>query len=613
VATPRAVTKLRPIGVAALACLSYLLASQLGVILRGGSPLTEVRTLFWHDQLSYMAISANVDAGESALVEPFTVTGLSHYPMGYYSLVGLCAKLAGIPVPTAWNVVGLTAQLLAVAIVALATAWFAKRWLLGLLAPLPFLVGTYSFILGGSWYTQLQHHAVLWGPFGALFAKNGESAGLAVGTVALVGCTWAWLTFARSGLRAAVAILCGAAIGLIASFQTYSFIAGSYFAAFLTAAVAVATAKHWRRWLAASAFLLVTVLVAGPSVNLALGQLPTLVFGLLPALPGLGRAVWRTRGLVAAVGLAACAGAAPQVLFTVNGILAKDPFLLYRVASNHDLGVVYLVTVAASLPIAVPLLAAAGVALVRRRPEIAALSLGSVVCWAHLALNDVWGANAEPYRLWIDGAVLAAVMALVSWSLLLAPIPTSPAPSTVSASVAGTQRRWLWFSVAFVLLSLPDWLLYSADPGAQATWRPSSSRDDAIAGLAGQSKADGGGLILTDRCVDPRTTKVASGAAVAYYNDGLAWPERKAAIDELLTVSRPTGTLTAQALQTAKIGWVITDSHCGFAAGSGTALLDEVAREHYVFTAADVVDAAHPGLPDGQPLAGEVVLWRVTG
>lgn len=606
------VRRSRPLWVALGACACYLLASQLGVILRGGNPFTDVRTLYWLDQLSYLAIVANVQTGELAPVEPFTLTGVSHYPMGYYTLVGLVARLFGIPATTSWNMVGLTVQLLAVAAISLATARFSRRWWLGFLAPLPFVVGTYAFALNGLWYSPMQFHALLWGPFGALFPKNAESSGLALAAILLVACVWAWLSSGRTAVRGAVVVLCAGGVGLLASFQTYSFLTASYFAAFLTAAVAIVGARHRRWWLPATALLLLVVIVAGPSLSRSLGQLPTLAFGLLPTLPGLGLAIRQTRGLVAGAGLAACAGAAHQVLFTVDGLLSRDPFLLYRVASNHSLGVADPVTLVSSLAIGVPLLAAARVALLRRRPDIAALSLASVVCWGYLALNDAWGANAEPYRFWINGALLAAVVALVSWSLLVAADPAGSVPSPVSARAAGSQRRWLAVSLVSVLVSLPDVVLFTADPEAQATWNPATSRDAAITRLAKRVTADGEGLILTDRCIDPRTTKAMSGVAIVYYNDGLAWPERKPAIDVLLTSARPTGIVTAGELRAADVRWVLTDSHCGFRVGPASGQLRQVASEPYVLTPADVVDAAHPDLAGSQPLPGDVMLWQVT-
>lgn len=600
----------RSIVVASGAVVGYFLTSQLGLLLRGVNPFTSLRTAYWVDQLSYMAIAANARQGVLYPYEPFTMTGISHYPAGYYTGLGLLARVSGVSTTTIWNTVGLLVQLLAVAVLALAASRLGRRWWLGFLAPLPFLAGTFSYAFSQTWFTIFQQRAVIWGPYGTLFSKNGEAAGLSTTIILVSLCLWVWRKGGSAKVRAVVTIATGAGIGAISSFQTYSFLLAVYLFAFGVATIAIATSPRPQVWAGLSLGLLVALFLVGPMVNQALGQLPTLVFGLVPALPGLALAARRTHWLVAAAFAAAAITAAPQILFTASGLIAKDPFLVYRVASNHNLGVAYPEVLIASASVALPLIGVGTLALWQGKRTIAAISIAALTVWVLLALNDIWGANAEPYRFWNNAFLMSAVVAMLCWVMLLAPSPGgSDLPHRASPRIA---QRWVALAALLIFaLSLPDWMVYSADELAQGSWSPRIQRDRAIASLARQTINRGGGLMLAGPCVDARVTKVTSGAATAWYNLGLAWPADKAAIDVLPNPRKVPNILSAASLRTAQVKWVITDSNCPFIGGSGVALLHQTAVLPYELPPSDAVHEIHPAVVAGQTLVGHVILWRV--
>ncbi len=198
---------------------------QAGQLKAGRNPLLNLRTEFWHDQLGYLAISANVANGHFDLTEPVTMTGVNHYPRLYYSIVGVVAHAFGLPTVMSWNLVSLVLQFLAAFTVGLVAARLSGRWWVGLLAPVPFLTGVFAYASQpGRWYTLLEAHAVLWGPFGVLFSNNAETAGLSVGIIVLGALVWAWSSEIPRAARVVITIAAAAAVGALSSFQTYSFL-----------------------------------------------------------------------------------------------------------------------------------------------------------------------------------------------------------------------------------------------------------------------------------------------------------------------------------------------------------------------------------------------------
>lgn len=530
------------------------------VLSASAGPAAGMRQAYWHDQLGYLATVTNVAGGDFSTTEPMTQTGVDHYPRAYYSLVGLVAHVTGITPVSAWNITAIVFQLTMVIALAFTAARLSRRWWMSLLAPLPFIAGTFSALRFDDWKTPLDSHAVLWGPFGQFFSNNAEGAGLSV--IVIAGCALAnvWLRHAHRGVRVVVTIMSVAAVGALSSFQTYSFISGIYLLAYVTAIYFLARTRSAWWWIGSGAGVIL-VFLAGPLVSSVAGQLPTLIFGLLPAAPGLLRGVFVTRGMIAVYGAVAALAAAPQVLYTVSGLLSGDPFLTYRVASNVNLGVVRWATVIASLPVLVPVVLLAVTAVRRRHRGALAISLGTLAAWSVLALNDVWGANAEPYRFWLDGYLLAGAAALVAGAALLARPPQGPLPTTLISRTARIAAATFCIAL-FAAASLPDLYRYQTDPMMSAVWDPSSSRESAIGEMGREASVrEPHSLIAPDSCIDPRTTKITTAAPIAYFYLGMAWPERMEPVAQIMSAFQANN-IDTRAMEEADAGWFLTDSAC---------------------------------------------------
>jgi hypothetical protein len=436
-----------------------------------------------------------------------------------------------------------------------------RRWT-GLLAPLPFVVGTLSTLGGHGWYTALDSHAVLWGAYGVLFTLNGESVSLCLGGCALLALVC--VADGRVGPRARLplAVLACLVVGATAAIQTYSFLTAVYLSAYVAAVLALllSRARLSVPLGVLSVALLVGLVRIGPAVASSAGPLTVLVTGLLPAVPGLVAVLVRWRWRALACGLAAGLGAAPQVVWTLHGVHVGDPFLTYRSVSSKDLGVGTAPgLLAAACPLlALVLLGVAGIA--TRRALWVAAPLGAVPAWAVLAANDRWGANQEPYRLWIDGFALVVATAL---------------PLVVQAAVelCSARHRW-WARVPAALASLAVLGLVASSLGDFAGfWRYGrtgiamidydTGQGDAVAALVGPAspRASVAALRLPDTCLDPFMVKTRAQLGTAFYNYGMAWPAHEGAMGRLMA-ARTAGDLDVADARTAGATLVLTDSTC---------------------------------------------------
>jgi hypothetical protein len=593
-----------------------MLATQQAAQLRAGrNPLSFLRTEFWHDQLGYLAISANVANGHFDLTEPVTMTGVNHYPRLYYSMVGIIARTLGLPTVTAWNLASFALQFLAAFTVGMVAAHLSRRWWVGVLAPMPFLTGVFAYASqAGSWYTLLKAHAVLWGPFGVLFSNNAETAGVCIGIIVLGCLVWAWNAEIPRAARNAVTIAGAASVGALSSFQTYSFLTMTYLLAFGAAVAGVYLSRRRVLALGVSLALVAVVFVVGPLLAERVGQLPTLIFGILPALPGLMTAVIRSRGIVAYAGVAAVAAAAPQVLYTLSGMVQGDPFLTYRVASNNQLGIVSWQALWGASVVLVALIAAFAIGIKVKDSLTVVTSGAGLTALPLLAVNDLWGANAEPYRFWIEAILLGGVLSMFALArlcgLLLTPrgqaAPTGEDPAERKPRSA---RKLIVGSLIVVGIlwtaSIPDWVNSLRDPAMQAVWNPATQRETAIAELARKATLDAAsGLLTTELCIDNRTAKVNSGSPISNYHLGMAWPAEREAIDEIIG-ARDAGELDFDAMRDSGTRWVLTDSNCTsdwesiYAAG-----LTAVESRDYDLADGEVISAGSQG-------SGTITLWQV--
>jgi hypothetical protein len=589
-------------GAAVVAAAGIFLATQAGMYLQTpGWSLTRFRAYYEHDQLGYLAIVTNWSQGQFQAFEPDTETGTNTYPRLYYEVVGFLARVLGLQPVVAWNVFGLLAQLALVAGLALLLIAFSRRWWTGLLAPLPFLVGTFAFVYGPDWFTTLDSHAVIWGPFGILHSLNGEAVSLSIACLALFGLGWLWLSPHSPRSRMIVTLGLSLIIGLLGNVQTYSFIATVYLLMAILAVLALVSGRHVLLAVASVA-LIPAVFLAGPAVSAVAGQLPTLVFGLLPTLPGIVVLVLRTRGALAMYLTAAVAGASPQVISTVTGLVNGDPFLLYRVASNSQLGVPATVGLVSGIAVIVPLGFILVAAVIRRRAFWAAYALGGATAWLLLATNDRWGANAEPYRLWMDSFFLIAATLLPMLVLVVRDLWGSSAPVPAGLDLPGRRAvpRWLVVAgvgvvAAIAAVSLTDWNRFFNADIVRALMVTDSDRDRVAAALAAESSAaNPGTLLLVGPCLDPRVIKITSGVPVAYFHLGMAWPREYEAVRTIIGNSQ---VIDVDSARRANATQVLTDSRCP--TDWGLAYADTLIPEQSRSYTAD----------DGGP--GALTLWSI--
>lgn len=571
-------------GVAAVLALCAALVSVVVLHLptfAGGLLPTSLPLLYSNDQMGYLSIVTNVAHGHGAAAEPMTLTGSNHYPSGYYTAVGLIARWTGLAPVTAWNLTSMTIQVLAIGVLGFAIAVLSRRTWAALLGPVPLFSGTFSWLLAGDWKTSINIQGALWGPFGVLFPNNGETAGLCVIVAVLAGGALVWARPVAPRTRLAVTSIGCALLGLTANFQTYSFLSGVYVVAGLGTAYVLSTWRSPRTGLLTITGVL-AVMVLGPLTASSIGSLPALLVGLLPAVPAAVLLLRRTGPwcLLPPALLALCA--APMIFGTLQASMSGDAFMSYRTSSNVGLGVVRWTTLWTSLPV-LCLAGAFGVHGLRtRRPFLVAAGLGLPLTWILIAINDVWGANAEPYRFWIDGYLFVCVAIGLGLATVwgspateatvtgddLAAVPTTDRTAG-SVGMGGEHRdgsarrtavRLTIATVALAALTFPDFARWTTDPSVREAWDPGAPRAVATAAaLDGIAPADG--LVVTAPCIDPRTAKILSGAPMASYYLGMAWPERRDAVQVVMD-DRGQGRLDPVHLAAADVRWVLTDTMC---------------------------------------------------
>jgi hypothetical protein len=370
---------------------------------------------------------------------------------------------------------------------------------------------------------------------------------------------------------------------MLANVQTYSFLTTVYFLSYTAAAYGLLKAGK-RKHAVISAALLMAVLLVGHSIAEVLGPLAALVCGLAGAVPGTLLLLKRHPVVVgtSAVGLAAAA--APTILATLAGISQHDPFLEYRALSSENLGVPFpLGVIAAAVPaLFLWIIFRAGIR--NSNPAWLALSIGIAVAWPIIATNDLWGANQEPYRLWLDSFFLASAVSLPVLGQVLVrsaeglksskPAGESLPPSTPAVSGESAEELepsqskspllkraggiLLW---GVVSLSFLDYVGFAYFVHNQGTASFDDGQARAISATVDQLPDKDLGSVLPDPCIDPFRLKTLTGAPTAYYNLGLAWPANEPSYRTLLE-ERENGFLDQQLAELAGVEYVMIDSGC---------------------------------------------------
>lgn len=552
------------------------------------------RNYFSYDQYSYLAIAVNVSNGNLDNVEPFTETGASHYPRLYYVLLGLIARAFSADVIATWQVVGIAFQLAMV----LAVGWLfirlTNRAAFGLLGFVPSLIGVLAVPISGSWLHTLNNHGVLWGTFGTMFTLNGEAAGIAIAIMA--ACLLVGFTFPRRGpgrdasklTKAAIVFAACVGIGMLANVQTYSFITAVYFLSYIAASFGLMKFGNRRHFIFSGASLL-AVLLGGTFISGAAGPLAALVAGLAGAVPGALLLMRSYPAMVWASVVGVAGAAAPTIIGTLSGMAQHDEFLAYRALSSEDLGVPFpLGLVGAAVP-ALFLGTIFWAGIKRGNKAWLSLSLGIAVAWPLVATNDIWGANQEPYRFWIDSFILATAVSMPVLAQVLVDIAdrarsarileaantAADKPSSTQVAASGRKPRQdikltrtvllttaagivIWGALAVSVLDYVGFAFYVHNQGT-APFDDAQAR--AISKTADSLPDGAAGIVLPDPCIDPFRLKALTGVPTAFYNLGLAWPPDEPSFRGLLE-EREAETLDQRLAERAGVEYVMIDSGC---------------------------------------------------
>ena len=539
------------------------------------NPFSNVfRGYFPSDQLSYASIASSAKSSSLGLVEPFTQTGASFYPSWWYKLIGVLANITGLEVSAAWSVLGIGVVLGSITFIGLA-AWrlSGKQWaplVIGLLL----WVGPLASILFDNWFIKLSSHAVLWGPYGALYPLNGEAAGLMLGSSALVLGYWVSSrpTWANP-VRLLLFGLAGLGLGVVANIQTYSFLMLTAITLWIIAVGGLLKSRS-RKLLIITVVLLAVVVVVGPLIRGSVGALPVYAFMLVPTLPGIW-ALARLRLPMVAIGFVFfLLGAAPQVIWMAAGTLSKDPFLTYRVDQSAELGIPLWAFIVFGSPVLLAWGAILRVQILRNGTREIALLVGWFIAFVVLSFNDFWGFSQEPYRFWINSVIFFIFIAALTL------------PSAELSLYFSTRGAAILSTMAIVLVAASFWNVgaFRSYVSSQGNIDFNSTQLQGIAQLVSENDS-GEGLLTAEPCINPRHLKVATGVPVAFYNLGLAWPEKKNEIDAVIAAG-DSGVLDTDLMRSAGISYLLTDSSCPTVWDPSTRMgVAEIARTDYLVDA----------------------------
>jgi hypothetical protein len=343
--------------------------------------------------------------------------------------------------------------------------------------------------------------------------------------------------------------LSGLGLGIIANFQTYSFLTLTAVVFWVMAVAGLLRARS-RRALLVTVLSLIIVLVAGSFLRGVVGSLPIYALMLMTTLPGL----WlfaRQRLTIFSTGLVFYViGAAPQIIWMISGTFNEDPFLIYRVDQSGALGVPIWAFLAIGSPVLVTWLAILWAQILRNGVKEIALLVGWFIAFVLLSFNNFWGFGQEPYRFWIDSVIVFTVVA------------TLTLPSGVVAALRSNVRMRILAVLAVLLIGASMWNVggFRQYVDEQGNIDFDSPRLVALEDLVNAQPLVPG-LVTSESCIDPRILKVVTGVPVAFYNLGLAWPDKKAEIDALIEATNA-GVLDVELMRAAGVSYLVTDTGC---------------------------------------------------
>jgi hypothetical protein len=504
------------------------------------------------DQVDYLAISRNVSDGSPAYVEPYSETGDAVYPSAYYWILGLVDRYTPLGVIGAWNVVGMAMTVAVLLAVGAWCRWASGSWAGWALGPLPFLVGTLQAFTGGGWLSHHGSHAVIWPAFAILFNPGAEVPALLFAGVSLYGIVRS-LAVADVRTRLRWIAVSGVASGIVVNLHTY--------VAIFTVLACVGSLATWtllaerRRW-ASHRWAGVTVasallfwLIPSGSALPRLGVL----FAALACLVAIESHSRRELGVPFAVYLVT-AGAIGLPVIARTALQALDPNSFVNLRQQWATDVDLTVPPVRVLLESAPILALAAVCFVwlwRQRSALSrawAAGLAAVFgVGALLTFNRAWGLNQEPYRFYPYTLFLLSIAA--------APVLAARAGRTAKplrlarVAVAIALLATLWTTTAFYGDTTVD-AAVAVSPGERAAYR-------AIATALPRD-----GLVLLDVCLPPGVFKLTTGAAVAFYNRGLAIPRDFGPMSHVLDGLKHGELASDDMLAAAGISAFVTQTSC---------------------------------------------------
>ena len=528
----------------------WLLTRQPGGWVPGANVF---RNYYPSDQLSYAGFAANARAGDLSLAEPFTGTGVSFYPSWWYRLQGIIGNVIGLELAPTWNILGTLVVLLTVAWIGFVAWRITKLWWSPLTIGLLMGIGPLAAVIGTSWAAPLGSQATLWGPYGAFYTLNGEVIGLCLGASAMA-LTLLGLHGTNGSRRSRIImfVLSALVIGLLANIHTYAFFLSIaiFFGFWAIYGLKIASDRAPLWW---SIGILAFAILSGSFLRGVIGELPVFLVMLSAAVPGLLVLARKQKVIAVSMLIALGFGAAPQIVMTVSGILSKNEFLSYRVEQSAGLGVGVVDFLILGSPILALFLFNA-LALHNRAPKYLIAALYAwFVSFVLLTFNNAWGFGQEPYRFWINGVFLGiAIMAITTPLAIRSLIVNRQRPLITSASAA----------LALLLFAASLWNLggFRLDVQNTGVIDLGSQQLSTVQTLT-NSIEEKNVLLSSEPCIDPRILKITTLRPVAFYNLGMAWPEKRAEIDVVLA-NAAAGVLDVASLRSAGVTHLVTDSSC---------------------------------------------------
>jgi hypothetical protein len=194
-------------------------------------------------------------------------------------------------------------------------------------------------------------------------------------------------------------------------------------------------------------------------------------------------------------------------------------------------------------------------------PRLIVFAVGSVLVWILVAHHLLSEPNSGPLRFVIYGAALV----LFTVAPIVVDLVLFESRASQRSIGDASSHRWhtvisslLMVSIGVGGLSSGDWYhFYFVQSGATFNLRT----PEYVALSRVSSNVTNHELVLTNQCVDPSTFKDVSGARVAFYSNGLAWPSQVNAINKILH-PKPLSVFTQKELKNAGIGWLVTSNTC---------------------------------------------------